>query len=97
VRAILYAAKSTADPRGSIPSQLADARAMAAREAWEIDGEYADEAASAWSGDRGPQLAAAMERANRIAPCVLVVQHSDRLARGDGPKPATSESSTSGH
>jgi hypothetical protein len=47
VRAILYAAKSTADPRGSIPSQLADARAMAAREAWEIDGEYADEAASA--------------------------------------------------
>src|SRR4051794_7390039 len=57
---------------------------MAAREAWEIDGEYADESASAWSGDRGPQLAAAIAHAERIAPCVLVVQHSDRLARGDG-------------
>jgi site-specific DNA recombinase len=83
-QAILYAAKSTADPRGSIPTQLSDARAMAVREAWEINGEYSDEAASAWSGDRGPQLAAAMEHAQRIAPCVLVVQHSDRLARGDG-------------
>jgi site-specific DNA recombinase len=85
-RAIIYAAKSTADPRGSIPSQLADGRAMAAGEACEIAGEYADEAASAWSGDRGPQLAAAMGHAERIAPCVLVVQHSDRLARGDGLK-----------
>jgi len=85
-RAIVYAAKSTSDPRGSIPTQLQDGRAMAAREAWEIDGEYADEAASAWSGDRGPQLAAAIAHAERIAPCVLVVQHSDRLARGDGLK-----------
>lgn len=85
-RAIVYAAKSTADPRGSIPTQLQDGRAMAIREAWEIDGEYADESASAWSGDRGPQLAAAIEHAERIAPCVLVVQHSDRLARGDGLK-----------
>src|SRR4051794_30931581 len=57
---------------------------MAAREAWEIDGEYADESASAWTGDRGPHLAAAIAHAERIAPCVLVVQHSDRLARGDG-------------
>jgi site-specific DNA recombinase len=85
-RAIVYAAKSTADPRGSIPTQLQDGRAMAAREEWELDGEYADESASAWSGDRGPQLAAAIEHAERIAPCVLVVQHSDRLARGDGLK-----------
>src|SRR3954463_12853198 len=59
---------------------------MASREGWEIDGEYADESASAWSGDRGPQLAAAIARAERMAPCVLVVQHSDRLARGDGLK-----------
>ena len=34
-------------------------------------------------GDRGPQLAAAIEHADRIAPCVRCVQHSDRLARGD--------------
>src|SRR4051794_4637943 len=59
---------------------------MASREGWEIDGEYADESASAWSGDRGPHLAAAIARAERMAPCVLVVQHSDRLARGDGLK-----------
>jgi DNA invertase Pin-like site-specific DNA recombinase len=84
LRVVLYAAKSTEDKRGSIPTQLEDGRAMAAREGWEIAGEYADEAASAWSGDRGPQLASAIEHAERIAPCVLVVQHSDRLARGDG-------------
>jgi resolvase-like protein len=85
-KAIVYAAKSTADPRGSIPTQLQDGRAMAIREAWEIDGEYADESASVWSGDRGPQLAAAIAHAERFAPCILVVQHSDRLARGDGLK-----------
>jgi site-specific DNA recombinase len=57
---------------------------MAAREGWEVAGEYADEAVSAWTGDRGPQLAAALVHAERMAPCVVVVQHSDRLARGDG-------------
>lgn len=84
MKAIIYAAKSTQDVRGSIPTQMEDCRAMATREGWVVDGEYADEAASAWSGDRGPGLAAAMKHAERIAPCVLVVQHSDRLARGDG-------------
>lgn len=84
MRAILYAAKSTEDTRGSIPTQFEDGRAMAAREGWQVIGEYADEAASAWSGDRGAQLAAAMAHAEKIAPCVLVAQHSDRLARGDG-------------
>lgn len=83
MNAILYAAKSTTDERGSIPTQIADGRAMAEREGWEIAGEYSDEAASAWSGDRGPGLARAMEHAERIG-AVLVVQHSDRLARGDG-------------
>jgi site-specific DNA recombinase len=83
-KAILYAAKSTEDKRGSIPTQLDDARAMAEREGWKVVGEYSDEAASAWSGDRGPKLAAAMEHAEREAPSMLVVQHTDRLARGDG-------------
>jgi site-specific DNA recombinase len=86
VRAIAYGAKSTEDRHGSIPTQLEDCRRMAEREGWQIAGEYADEAASAWSGDRGPELAAAMAHAERIAPCVLCVQHSDRLARGDGRK-----------
>jgi DNA invertase Pin-like site-specific DNA recombinase len=84
LRAIVYAAKSTEDTRGSIATQFDDGRAMAAREGWDVIAEYADEAASAWSGDRGPGLAAALDQAQRLAPCVLVVQHSDRLARGDG-------------
>src|SRR4051794_12268571 len=81
--AVLYAAKSTEDKRGSIDTQVADCRAMAEREGWEVAEAYRDEAASAWSGDRGPGLAAAMEHAKREAPSILVVQHSDRLARGD--------------
>src|SRR4051794_39730649 len=82
--AVLYAAKSTQDRRGSIGTQLTDCRAMAEREGWRVIGEYSDEAASAWSANRGPELRAARERAAGAAPAVLVVQHSDRLARGDG-------------
>ena len=87
-KAILYAAKSTTDTKGSIPTQLADGRELAEGEGMEVIGEYADESASAFSGDRGPQLAAAKAEAERIAgedgACSLIVQHSDRLARGDG-------------
>ena len=85
---IAYAAKSTADVRGSIPDQLADCRVMAEREGWERVAEYSDEAFSAYHGDRGPGLAQAREHAARLAVqhgrCVLVAQHSDRFARGDG-------------
>jgi site-specific DNA recombinase len=84
LKAIVYAAKSTKDPRGSIPTQLEDGRAMAASQGWKVVGEYTDEAESGWLADRGAQLAAAMAHAEQIAPCTLVVQHSDRLARGDG-------------
>jgi DNA invertase Pin-like site-specific DNA recombinase len=86
IRVVIYAAKSTEDKRGSIPDQLADCRRMAEREGGKVIGEFADENASAWKGNRGPQLVAAMELAEREAPCVLCVQHSDRLARGDGQK-----------
>src|SRR3954447_6115129 len=90
VPTVLYAAKSTEDKAGSIPTQLADCRAMAEREGWEIVGEYQDEAVSAWSGNRGKDLEAAMEHAERLARehgrCNLVVHHSDRLARGDAKK-----------
>jgi DNA invertase Pin-like site-specific DNA recombinase len=81
-RAVLYAAKSTED-NGSIATQLADCRALAEREGLEVSDEYSDENASAWSGDRGPQLAAALDHAEQIGGA-LIVQHSDRLARGDG-------------
>lgn len=83
MKAILYAAKSTEDVRGSIPTQLEEARELADREGWEVAGEYSDEARSAWSGDRGPGLASALEHAEREG-ATLIIQHSDRLARGDG-------------
>ena len=82
-RAVIYAAKSTEDKRGSIKTQFADCKEMAEGEGWEVVATYEDEKKSGWSGDRGPGLVAAMEHAERVAPCVLVVQHSDRLARGD--------------
>ncbi len=88
--AVSYGAKSTLDARGSIPTQFADNRGMAEREGWEIVDEYSDEAFSAWRGNRGPGLEQAMAHAERIAAehgrSILVVQHSDRLARGDGKK-----------
>ncbi|MDX6727005.1 MAG: site-specific recombinase [Baekduia sp.] len=87
--AVIYAAKSTADVHGSIPTQIADCRRLAEREGWAVIGTpYSDEAASAYKGNRGPHLAAAKERAEQLArdhgSSVLVVQHTDRLARGDG-------------
>lgn len=86
--AVIYAAKSTDDKHGSIPTQLADCRAMAEREDWEVVAECHDEGKSAYSGNRGQGLADARARAVEVAAehgeCVLVVQHSDRLARGDG-------------
>ena len=52
--------------------------------------EFSDESASAYSGNRGPELALAMTECERLATehgsCALIIQHSDRLARGDGRK-----------
>jgi DNA invertase Pin-like site-specific DNA recombinase len=83
MKAILYAAKSTEDVHGSIETQLADCRALAEREGWGVVEDYQDEAASAYKGNRGPGLAAALDCVERIGG-TLIVQHSDRLARGDG-------------
>jgi site-specific DNA recombinase len=83
---ILFAAKSTVDAKGSIGTQLADGRKLAERESIEVVAEYSDEAASAYSGNRGSNLKRAMAECERLAPCTLIVQHSDRLARGDGKK-----------
>jgi DNA invertase Pin-like site-specific DNA recombinase len=88
MRAILYSAKSTEDKHGSIPDQLKDGRRLAAERAYTIAGEYSDEAKSAYHGNRGPGLAAAMSACEAISAqdgrCSLIVQRSDRLARGDG-------------
>jgi DNA invertase Pin-like site-specific DNA recombinase len=81
--AVLYAAKSTVDTKGSNETQLADARAFAEREALDVIATYADENESAFHGNRGPELAAALDHAEQLGGSI-VVQHSDRLARGDG-------------
>jgi DNA invertase Pin-like site-specific DNA recombinase len=89
--AVVYAAKSTEDRHGSLPTQLADCRAMALREGWDVVGEYQDEGFSAYKGNRGPALEAAKRKAAEIASqrggCMLVAQHSDRFARGAGDRP----------
>jgi DNA invertase Pin-like site-specific DNA recombinase len=83
VRAVIYAAKSTEDKHGSIPDQLADCRRLAAERDVPVEGEYRDEAKSAFHGDRGPGLADAMAHCELPGKSLLIVQHSDRLARGD--------------
>jgi site-specific DNA recombinase len=82
-QAVLYAAKSTDDKHGSIPTQLDDARRLAKRDGFEVVAEFSDEAASAFKGNRGPGLAQALAKAEELG-AALIVQHSDRLARGDG-------------
>jgi DNA invertase Pin-like site-specific DNA recombinase len=85
---VLYAAKSTADVAGSIPTQLEDCRKLAEANGWTVVIEATDEGYSAFSGSRGPGLVRAKAEAARLAAehgeCHLIVQHSDRLARGDG-------------
>ena len=87
-RAVIYAAKSTEDERGSIPDQLADGRRLATERGLEVVAEFKDEAKSAFHGDRGPGLAKALADCERLSvehgSCALIVQRSDRLARGDG-------------
>src|SRR4051812_16301428 len=48
VRAIAFAAKSTADPHGSIEGQLQDARKLAEKQGLVLVNEYHDESASAY-------------------------------------------------
>jgi Resolvase, N terminal domain len=81
IPAVIYAAKSTEDHRGSIPTQLADCREHAPGAP-----QFSDEAASAYHGNRGQGLTDARDATIRLAAdhgaCELWVQHSDRLARG---------------
>jgi transposase InsO family protein len=89
VGCVIYAAKSSEDARGSIGTQLADCReAIRALGDREVESEFVDEAVSAFRHSRGTGLADAMMAAADIAEgeggAELWVQHSDRLARGDG-------------
>ena len=95
IPAVLYAAKSTADEHGSIETQLEDCQGLARREGWDVIDEFKDEGFSAFSGNRGPELELAKRRASEAAVdrgrCLLVVQHSDRLARGAGDAPGAAD------
>jgi hypothetical protein len=65
---ILYAAKSTEDPRGSIPDQLRESRGAIERESGRaVAAEYTDEAVSAFSHSRGPGLIETMQQAEEGA------------------------------
>lgn len=94
---VLYGAKSTQDKRNSISTQLADGRALADTNGWEIIGQYDDEGFSAYSGNRGQGLIDAEAHATRAAAetgsvVMLVTQAHDRFARGAGDKPGASDS-----
>lgn len=95
MRAVLYAAKSTEDVHGSMPTQLDDCRALAQRQGWTIVGEFSDEAFSAWHGNRGPGLEQAKARAVNAATehgrAILVAQDADRFARGAGDAPGAAD------
>jgi DNA invertase Pin-like site-specific DNA recombinase len=86
--AVIYAAKSTTDLKASIPNQIKEGRALAADEDRDVVATFKDEKKSGYSQDRGPGLIAAREEAERLVAehgeCALIIQHSDRLARGDG-------------
>ncbi len=89
VACVLYAAKSTADRRESIPDQLRECReAVGDPSTRVILAEYTDEAFGAFRSNRGPALVEAMQHAEELAEIhgasELWAQHSDRLARGDG-------------
>jgi DNA invertase Pin-like site-specific DNA recombinase len=92
IPAVVYAAKSTADTGGSIPDQLRRAHAAAETEQRIVLSEHRDEGFSAYSGNRGPGLAAAIAAATAAAPSELWVLHSDRLARGAGDEPGAADS-----
>jgi len=88
IACVIYAAKSTEDRCGSIPGQLAECRAAIAAPGRSVVAEYTDGAFSAFRRNRGPGLREAMAHVEELAEVGLVaelwVQHSDRLARGDG-------------
>lgn len=91
---VIYAAKSTDDVHGSIPTQVSDCEdAVKAESGRDVLGIYTDEAMSGFKGNRGQGLADAKIAAAKAAAgwqpgdepkAEIWVQHSDRLARGDG-------------
>ncbi len=95
VPCIIYAARSVADDRRdaekSTTSQTDEVRARIEEEGGRVVvGEFAESGHSAYHGERGPELEAAMRAAKEAAAehgvAELWVFHSSRLSRGDGIK-----------
>ena len=89
VPCVLYAAKSNEDVHGSLATQADDCRrGVADAGNRRIVAEFSDEAVSAFKRSRGPGLTEALRETEALASehgeAELWVQHSDRLARGDG-------------
>jgi DNA invertase Pin-like site-specific DNA recombinase len=83
---IIYAAKSTTDDAGSIPSQIEECKAYAAARDWEVVAVESDEDKTAFRGSRGAGLVRAKEAAAAAArngDAVLLAFTTDRFARGD--------------
>jgi DNA invertase Pin-like site-specific DNA recombinase len=82
---VVYAAKSTPDEKGSTADQLRQVRGRIAELGdREVVAEFSEENVSAYHGNRGPELEAAMAAAVAAAPSELWCFHSSRLARGSG-------------
>lgn len=90
VPCVLYGSTSDEDERGSTVRQLEMARAAAEAEDRVVVAEYSDEAMSGFSGNRGENLARAIEHAKRLAQehgsAELWVRDPSRIARGDSEK-----------
>jgi DNA invertase Pin-like site-specific DNA recombinase len=88
-RAVLYAAKSTEDTRGSIAAQLSDGREFAQQEGLEIVAEYSEADVSAYKGNRGPELAAALDHVEQLGGTLRSFSTQTALREGTASRPAT--------
>ncbi|HSS03845.1 MAG TPA: recombinase family protein [Solirubrobacterales bacterium] len=79
---IVYAAKSSPDEGGSIGEQIEDVREMFEDEGREVIAVFSEENVSAYKGNRGRELEAAIRLAKEKG-ATIGVQSPDRLARGN--------------
>jgi DNA invertase Pin-like site-specific DNA recombinase len=98
VPVVIYAAKSTPDPKDSTGSQVERVRERVAQvgDRVEYAKPFAEDNKSGWSGSRGPKLDAAIAAAaaayEEHGVAELWVFHSSRLGRGDGFGPTAARS-----
>lgn len=90
VPCVIYAAKSSQDEHDALADQVKSCQAAIEREGGRhvLGDPYAEDSASGFTSERGPQLEAAMRAATAAAGADVRVElwvwHSSRLARGSG-------------